>query len=60
MSSYKAWVEAESGLLLGGVKVHRSIPFTTRADAESWRQLVVKGNKDAGRKVGSSDVKKIR
>jgi hypothetical protein len=55
-SRYVAFVEASEGLLLGGVKEHRSIPFDSKADAEQWLATVVAANRAAGRKVGPSGV----
>lgn len=49
---FRGVVEASSGLLLGGVKTHRSIFFADPRDAVRWCVVVADGNKKAGRHVG--------
>ena len=51
--SYVGVAEAGEGLLLGGVKVHRSAHFETQAMAESWLSAVKRGNKEADRDVAA-------
>lgn len=56
LGSFIGTLKAGKGTLLGGVKVHRSSRFKTRASAQSWLKQAVKGNRDAGRDVASSGV----
>lgn len=54
---YVAWMTAaDGGFLLGGVKTHRSIGFTSRADAEQWLAGCIETNEGAGRKVAASGI----
>ena len=48
MPSYYATVTARVGMLLGGVRVHRSSRFETAAMARDWLEVVIAGNNDAG------------
>lgn len=56
---YRAWMKAGKGFLLGGVKVWTSSTFELKRDAESLRQTSVKINRDAGRDVASSGVRRV-
>ena len=49
IKSYIGYVEASTGLLLGGVTKHRSARFTKFADAVKWCEVIVKGNLQAKR-----------
>lgn len=45
---YAGYVRAKSGLVLGGVKANRSVPFKTREEATAWLLQAIQVNKDAG------------
>lgn len=48
---FVAVVEAKEGLLLGGVKKHRSSAFEEKEHAQSWAKTVCQSNVAAGRKL---------
>lgn len=48
---YYAQISARSGVLLGGVKVHRSSSFERKEDAEVLGETMVEINKSAHRDV---------
>ncbi|KKL83875.1 hypothetical protein LCGC14_1970360 [marine sediment metagenome] len=47
--AYIARVEARTGLLLGGGRVHESYPFEDYRDAVAWTDTIIEGNAVAGR-----------
>lgn len=52
-----AELNAKSGLLLGGVKKHKSAPFIYRINAEHWLAQAINVNSRAGNAVGETAIK---
>lgn len=60
VAGYQGVAVAESGVLLGGVKVHKSSPFDSKRDAEKWLDVVIETNKEAGRKIDMTKSKVVK
>lgn len=54
--SYFGLFKAGDGVLLGGVKSHESSRFESESDANSWLEVCVKANLEAGRDVAFKTV----
>ena len=58
--AYVARVEARSGLLLGGGRVHESYPFEDYRDARNWAHTIVEGNQAAGRDARYTGMREVQ
>jgi len=54
--SFFAVVRAGTGVLLGGVREHKSSRFARERDADSWAETVSRTNEEAGRDVRSISI----
>lgn len=57
---YRAYLRANTGMLIGGVKYHESIQFATKLEADMWLLTILESNERAGRSVGDRGVKEIK
>ena len=58
-TAYMAGIIAAKGTLVGGVRVHNSSPFRTKDQAQSWLDTVTSINREAGRRIGVTEVSTV-
>ncbi len=56
MAKYQGYVMAGKGLLLGATRLHKSVWFDKKSDAEKWAETSADINRKAGRDVARTGV----